>query len=194
MVRSPEQGHPRPARERILDAAAQVMREDGLVRATTKLIARTAGCSEALLYKHFPDKRDLFLAVLQERSPRLTPAGPDDGDARERLCAITSRLLEFYAQNFPMAAALFGDRGLLTLHRDALAARGAGPRAPSAAVADLLTTEISRGGISPEVDPDAAAQLLVGAAFHEAFLAAYEDRPLDDPRATAARLVSALRL
>jgi AcrR family transcriptional regulator len=58
-------------RDRILDAAAHVMRTRGFARTTTKEIARTAGYSEATLYKHFQDKTDLFLAVLKERLPSL---------------------------------------------------------------------------------------------------------------------------
>jgi len=62
------------ARDTILDAAAQVMREKGLARATTKEIARTAGYSEALLYKHFADKQEIYLAVLHERIGGLMDA------------------------------------------------------------------------------------------------------------------------
>lgn len=58
-------------RDRILDAAAHVMRTRGFARTTTKEIARAAGYSEATLYKHFQDKTDLFLAVLKERLPSL---------------------------------------------------------------------------------------------------------------------------
>src|ERR1700679_3578661 len=60
-------------RDRILDAAAHVMRTRGFARTTTKEIARAAGFSEATLYKHFQDKTDLFLAVLKERLPSLGP-------------------------------------------------------------------------------------------------------------------------
>ena len=58
-------------RDRILDAAAHVMRTRGFARTTTREIARAAGYSEATLYKHFQDKTDLFLAVLKERLPSL---------------------------------------------------------------------------------------------------------------------------
>ena len=64
---------PKPARVRILDAAHELMLTVGLARATTKEIARAAGCSEAALYKYFDSKEDLFVRVLAERLPRLTP-------------------------------------------------------------------------------------------------------------------------
>jgi CubicO group peptidase (beta-lactamase class C family) len=44
-------------RERILDAAATVMREQGLGAASVKAIAAEAGCSPALLYKYFDDQQ-----------------------------------------------------------------------------------------------------------------------------------------
>ena len=59
-------------RDRILDAAADVMTRLGLAKATTKEIARAAGCSEALLYRHFREKEEIFLGVLKNRLPNLT--------------------------------------------------------------------------------------------------------------------------
>lgn len=59
----------KPARVRILDAAHELMLTVGLARATTKEIARAAGCSEAALYKYFDTKEELFVRVLAERLP-----------------------------------------------------------------------------------------------------------------------------
>src|SRR5215210_7138434 len=47
-------------RERILAAAREVMLSKGLVRATTKEIARAADLSEGTLYNHFANKEELF--------------------------------------------------------------------------------------------------------------------------------------
>src|SRR4051794_40616709 len=58
-------------RDRILDAAAELMRTRGIIRTTTKEIAKAAGFSEATLYKHFRDKEELLLRVLRERMPAL---------------------------------------------------------------------------------------------------------------------------
>lgn len=63
----------RPTRVRLLDAAHHLMLTVGLARATTKEIARAAGCSEAALYKHFASKEELFIQVLTERLPPLRP-------------------------------------------------------------------------------------------------------------------------
>ncbi|MGO1172871.1 MAG: TetR/AcrR family transcriptional regulator [Actinomycetaceae bacterium] len=184
-----------PARERILDAAAAIMRRDGLVRATTRQIAREAGCSEALLYKHFPDKRDIFLRVLVDRSPRLDLAveRAGAGTVVANLEHLVADLLEFYEQGFPIAASIFSSAALLRAHREAMSARGAGPDAPAAAVARYLDEE-RRLGRLPDVDTDAVARLLTGAALHEAFLATYTGSPIPDRSSLARRLVAPLDL
>ncbi|GGD34261.1 TetR family transcriptional regulator [Microbacterium faecale] len=182
-------------RERILGAAATIMRRDGLVRATTKKIAREAGCSEALLYKHFPDKHDIFLRVLTERSPRLDAAidWPGTKTVTANLEHLVVNLLEFYEQGFPIAASIFSNTELLTAHREAMAARGAGPRGPSTIVMRYLDDEVQLGRL-PTLDTDAIAHLLTGAALHTAFLAAYSGTPISDSTALAHRLVAALNL
>ncbi len=182
-------------RDRILDAAAAIMRRDGLVRATTKEIAREAGCSEALLYKHFPDKRDIFVRVLTERSPRLQGASelPGTGTVTANLERLVTDLLVFYEQGFPIAASIFSNTALLAAHREAMAARGVGPHGPSRLLAHYLDQEVRLSRL-PALDTDAVARLLTGAALHEAFLSAYAGEPMPDPTTIAHRLVAALDL
>jgi len=50
-------------RERLLDAAANAFREEGL-GASVNAIALSAGVNVATLYRHFPTKDDLVAAVL----------------------------------------------------------------------------------------------------------------------------------
>lgn len=171
------------------------MRRDGLVRATTKEIAREAECSEALLYKHFPDKRDIFLRVLTERSPRLELAAgpPGAGTVVANLERLVVNLLEFYERGFPIAASIFSSSELLAAHREAMTARGAGPHGPSRTLARYLDEEVGRARLRP-CDTDAIARLLTGAALHEAFLASYAGESIPHPMALARRLVAALGL
>ncbi|MGH3735306.1 MAG: TetR/AcrR family transcriptional regulator [Micromonosporaceae bacterium] len=164
-------------RDRIVSAAAEVLRARGLARATTKEIAKAAGLSEAALYKHFRDKTALFLAVLGERGP--TNLGPVLARLPERVGhhAVTDVLVEvavaatdFYEQGFPMAASLFSEPSLLDAHRSALRARGAGPQLVGRALSDYLTAEQRLGRVGARVDPAAAASLLLGACLERAFL------------------------
>ncbi|WP_166845846.1 TetR/AcrR family transcriptional regulator [Isoptericola sp. BMS4] len=188
------------ARERILDAAATVLRERGLARATTKEIARAAGCSEALLYKHFADKQELFLGVLHERAPRLD--GPDDvartagtGTVSENLTDLVRRLLAFYAQSFPMAASILGSPELLAAHRAGVRRLGAGPAEPALRLQAYLDAEAARGRLPDDVDTAATARTLAGAALFEAFLATYEGSAgVPEPEERARTIVASVRL
>lgn len=52
-------------REKIIDGAAFAFAEHGFAAATTQIIARRAGVSEALLYRHFRSKTAIYRAVLR---------------------------------------------------------------------------------------------------------------------------------
>jgi AcrR family transcriptional regulator len=59
------------ARERqasIITAAAALFAQKGFNGTTTREIARTAGISEALLFRYFPTKRALYAAIIAARS------------------------------------------------------------------------------------------------------------------------------
>jgi len=163
------------ARETILDAAAAIMREQGIARATTKEIARAAGYSEALLYKHFADKQSIYLAVLKERAGGAAPPlEPGIGDVHDNLVDVTVGLMEFYVASFPMSASIFSDRELLAAWRDGMSARGMGPRAPLRGLEHYLEEETALGRLASGTDVTALAALLCGAAFQAAFLACYD--------------------
>ncbi|WP_156761425.1 TetR/AcrR family transcriptional regulator [Microbacterium karelineae] len=162
-------------RDRIVGAAADVMTEKGVAAATTREIARAAGCSEALLYKHFASKQELFVAVLNERMPPL----PDPldlvgaGSVEENLRTLLSALVSFYVESFPMAASIFGSPSLRDAHRESMAEMGAGPEGPALLVRAYLDAEVASTRISSAVDTRSLARALTGAALFEAFQAAY---------------------
>ncbi|MEU6377479.1 helix-turn-helix domain-containing protein [Streptomyces sp. NPDC046909] len=168
----------RPARLRILDAAHELMLTVGLARATTKEIARAAGCSEAALYKYFDSKEDLFVRVLSERLPRLTPllnslaAEPGQGTLEGNLTEIARQASLFYEQSFPIAASLYAETQLKRRHDDALRQIGAGPHMPIENLDTYLRAEQTLGRVRPDADTFAAASLLLGACAQRAF--AYE--------------------
>jgi TetR/AcrR family transcriptional regulator len=53
-------------RQAVLEAACRVFSESSYRGATTAEIAREAGISEPILYRHFGSKRDLYLACLDD--------------------------------------------------------------------------------------------------------------------------------
>lgn len=79
-----------PAAERrlaLVEAALRVFSEGSYAGATTAQIARTAGVSEPILYRHFASKRDLYCACLDEAwhrirariDGRMEELGPTEG-------------------------------------------------------------------------------------------------------------------
>src|SRR5881409_4313013 len=52
----------------IIAAAASLFAQKGFNGTTTREIARTAGISEALLFRYFPTKRALYAAIIAARS------------------------------------------------------------------------------------------------------------------------------
>ncbi len=63
--------HKSSGRERqasIITAAASLFAQKGFNGTTTREIAKTAGISEALLFRHFPTKRALYAAIIAARS------------------------------------------------------------------------------------------------------------------------------
>jgi AcrR family transcriptional regulator len=189
------------ARERFLDGAADVLRSRGFAAATTKEIASAAGLSEAMLYKVFRDKVDLFLGVLTERLPRVSLVR--DGFAElvghgaldAHLERLVAELLAFYLETFPIAASVFSDPRLLGYLREALGDRGRGPQVNVEAVTAYLAAEQQAGRIAASVQPAVAAEMLVGACLHRAFLTRFNGDELTarDIRRFAADVVQALR-
>jgi AcrR family transcriptional regulator len=80
-------------RARILAAAASVFAERGL-DASTAEIARRAGVGEATLFRRFPSKDDLIIAILAERMDDVIETTgqcleePDPWRAVERFCEV----------------------------------------------------------------------------------------------------------
>ncbi|MFI7109232.1 TetR/AcrR family transcriptional regulator [Nonomuraea sp. NPDC050227] len=184
-------------RERILDAAEQAIREFGISGATTRRIAQAAGCSEALLYKHFAGKEQIFLAVLLERLPALAPAlarlrlSTGEGDLADNLTRFTLAALEFYTEAATIASGMLADPSLLARFKHMLATTHTGPHLPIRALAEILDAERAAGRADPGLDPGAAAALLMGACFHRANLSYFVD-PADKDEEWAAGVVAAL--
>lgn len=179
-------------RDRMLDAAAHVMRTKGLARTTTKEIAKAAGFSEAALYKHFTDKTELFLAVLKERAPHDFPAlvaglEAGRGDVRKTLVDIARAATAFYRDTFPIAASIFSEPALLAAHREALKRHDTGPQVTPRTLARYLEAERALGRLPAGLDPRSAADLLLGACHYQAFLGFFTDWPTD-PEALVAAL------
>ncbi|MGE2834338.1 TetR/AcrR family transcriptional regulator [Mycobacterium sp. SMC-4] len=53
------------ARQRLIEATARIMRDEGYAAATSRKVAAEAGVKQALVYYYFPTMDDLFVEVLR---------------------------------------------------------------------------------------------------------------------------------
>ncbi len=97
-------------RKQILDAALQLFSEKGSARASVRDIAQAAGITDAAIYYHFPSKRELFEALIEERGFTAAlksletgeiPRGPDDNyvSLGEAITSIAVGALELMYAN-----------------------------------------------------------------------------------------------
>lgn len=178
-------------KDHILQAAERVMRSRGLSKATTREIAREAGCSEGTLYNHFRDKEDLFLEVLRERLPEFITAlielqqRAGTHTVRSNLEDLARAALPFFGDLIPITASIFSEPSLLAHHRRALREKNVGPHRAYEALAAYLREEQRLGRVDPRASLPGTAALLIGACYHYAFLRHLvgEDRlPLPEDR------------
>ena len=73
-------------RAAIIQAVRRVFADKGFHGTTTRELADAAGVSEALLFKHFPNKEALYSAM------QLSCCNPQDREAAQRIRARTIRL------------------------------------------------------------------------------------------------------
>jgi len=89
-------------RASLLDAAARVFADRGFDAARIEEIAHAAGVSKALIYEHFPSKRDLYAEVLKngtdEALGRVAEAAAPGLAGVELLEAALGAFLDFVAE------------------------------------------------------------------------------------------------
>jgi len=87
-------------KKQLLEIAMKLFSEQGFDGTSTREIAEAAGVNEALIFRHFRTKEDLFWAVLSDRverrgrNRRIRELAKSEGDFREVLVAIAETLLD----------------------------------------------------------------------------------------------------
>jgi AcrR family transcriptional regulator len=128
-------------RAAILDAALEVFSRSGYHGASIDEIAQEAGISKALIYEHFPSKKDLHASLLerhvQDIFERLaeSAATPDPGEVRLR--AGVDAFLEWSETNQDAFRLLFRD----TFESDVAGVLRRLQQQATAAIAGLMATE-----------------------------------------------------
>ena len=100
-------------RQEILQSLAAELEKQPGARITTAALARSAGISEAALYRHFASKAKMFEALIEfaEESVfvRINQILAEEPGTRERCAQMLYLLLAFSARNPGIARVLMGD-------------------------------------------------------------------------------------
>jgi AcrR family transcriptional regulator len=104
----------------VLEAAAAAFVESG-VDAPVRLIASRAGVGVGTIYRHFPTRADLVVAVYRHQIEACAEAGPrllaEEDSPYAALCAWVDLFVDFLVTKHGLAAALRDDAaGFTTLH------------------------------------------------------------------------------
>jgi AcrR family transcriptional regulator len=88
MAESPPTGPPPSGkrartRERLIEAAAEIIREKGWFQTSLEAVAVRAGMTRGAIYGNFRNREDLFLAVVQARWKPVIPQAAPGGTFRE---------------------------------------------------------------------------------------------------------------
>ena len=179
-------------RRRIVEAADALIREHGLAGATTREIARAAGCAEGSIYVHFEDKIDLIVAVVVEREPFFAvllelPEKAGEASLEENLVPWVEELLKLMHDNQPIFLALMGDRAVFERFKARLHERRTGLPAVLEAASAYVREEQAHGRIEGRVRPEVVASILVGACRDQVFaqVLAAQDPPSSEGIARA---------
>ena len=164
-------------RRRIIEATDGLIREHGLAGATTREIARAAGCAEGSIYVHFEDKIDLVIAVIVAREPHFAerlelPAKAGSDTVEANLLPWAEELLELLRDNQPIFFALLGDRNVFARFKERLRERQTGLVAVFQAGAGYVEAEQRLGRIDARVVPEVVASILIGACRDHTFTGA----------------------
>ena len=161
-------------RRRIIEAADALIREHGLSGATTREIARAAGCAEGSIYVHFEDKIDLVIAVIVEREPYFAellelPGKAGESTVEGNLVPWVEELLSLIHDNQPIFFALMSDRNVFDRFKARLRERQTGLVAVFKAASDYVRAERELGRVDGRVQPEVVATILIGAARDHTF-------------------------
>src|SRR5512132_2977483 len=136
-----------PAEQRkaaVLDSACGIFSTGSYRGTTTAEIARVAGVTEPVLYRHFESKRDLYLSVLEETWRRLRELWQQAVDRKRRCADLWVQALTEASDDPEIRK--FLKRQMREVHNY---------------VADVIRRSQAAGGILPDRDASAEAWIFI---------------------------------
>ena len=156
----PRRGAPQETRDRLVAAAARLFNRVGFYGTDSNRIAQSAGYSTGVFYKHFKDKREIFLAAYeqwslaewQEVTTILSTGGSDREIARQLVLMFIEVHTEWRGLLASLRQLVFTDATVRKFHRrqrkrqlewmaQLRARRNASPRRREQDIVYLYTTE-----------------------------------------------------
>ena len=157
-------------RARLIQATTDVVGQVGYARATTRAIAAAAGVAEGTIYRHFPDKRQLFFAAVLERNAPIIewvehlPELAGSATVHANLTESLRRLGRLRADLLPLELSLRADPELARSLQVAATTQGP-PPGPPASLAAYLAAEQALGRVRPEIDAERTAIVVLATLF-----------------------------
>lgn len=155
-------------RAALLDCACRVFSEGSYRGTTTAEIAREAGVTEPILYRHFESKRDLYLACLTEAWARVRSIWDDAVAAEPDPALWFPAMVRAWKESEERAV-------IAHLWLQALVEASEDPaiaeymlehmREVHGYMADVLRRSQEAGGVLPDRDPEAEAWISLGIGF-----------------------------
>ena len=164
----------RDTKTRILEAAAQLLRDKGISGTTTREIARAAGLSDAAIYSHFKSRGALLNALIPvslvdyyKGSAEAFLKRVGQGTVKGNLKYFMKMARDFFLETSPKIALilaepeLFNDMGGRPIKGDKA----------ETFLADYIRAEQRMGRINEAADAVAIGSIVVATAFYEGFTA-----------------------
>lgn len=168
-------GRPRDARVdvAVMDATRALLAERGFAHTTVEAIASRAGVGKATIYRRWPTREALLLAVTTADLPNIE--APDTGDLRQDLLLVFTQLAEQLRTGVP--ASYIGDLiGESTRNPAMRADFDALVELRRSLCAAMVAQAKKRGDLRKSVDPDMVLDLISGALFYRKL---FRDEPAD---------------
>lgn len=170
-------------RQRILQAAAQVIAERGYARATTRALADAAGVNEVTLFRHFGSKQGLFSAIIDAyAAPALNKAiaAQLTGDLRQDLLAMGTQVLRALLERRVALRMMLCEAEHFPEVRQVMAEN---PRQLGHLLAGYLRQQMAQGRVRP-LHAEAAARAYWGMFFAYIFSLWLMEEPLNPELST----------
>ncbi|MEV0233719.1 TetR/AcrR family transcriptional regulator [Nonomuraea sp. NPDC050786] len=150
-------------RERIIDAAIDLVAEQGAVKSSMSALAQRAGVGRATVYKYFPSIEHALLAHVErevkECSRRLEAICEQTGDPLQRLRGYVDTQLDLFAgQRHRLSWSTIDQADLSAAALSSFREHVERLQAP---LVEILRGGVTHGAFRPDIDPELHARIII---------------------------------